>query len=130
MVYLYYMEEMNVLEKETARQNKRRYYHINIWVTPEVANNLEEISYFFIRDYIKELLNNPSLILSVPREIASEFFTTNGYILKRIHASKELHDIWKVQPIGIKKRLYYLVNKKILEVLNDELRTTRAATTS
>ena len=119
------MEEMNVLEKETARQRKHRYYHINIWVVPEVEAHLEDVSYFFIRDYVKELLNTPSLILSVPRETASEFFATNGYTLKRVHANKDLHDMWKVQPIGIKKRLYYLVNKKLLEVLNNELRIAR-----
>ena len=123
------MEEMNVLEKE-ARQRKHRYYHINLWVVPEVEAHIEDVSYFFIRDYIRQLLNTPSLILSVPRDTASEFFNSNGYTLKRIHSNKELYDMWKPLPIGIKKRLYYLVNKKLLEVLNDELQTARAPATS
>jgi len=70
---------------------------------------------------MKELLNPPTLFLSIPRETAEEFFNSNGYITKRIHSKKELYEKWKELPRGIRKRLYYLLNKKLLEVLNDEL---------
>jgi len=100
---------------------KYKYKHINLWLIPEVANNSEDISYYFIREYIQELLNNPHMILSVPRDTVDEFFSSNGYILKRIHSNKELHDKWKPLSVGMKKRLSYLVNKKLLEVLKDEL---------
>ena len=120
------MNETLDMVKETDK--KTRYYQINLWVTPQIDANFEDLSYFFIRNYIKQLLNTPSLILSVPREEAEEFFNEHGYTLRRIHAKKELYDMWKPLSKGMKKRLYYLVNKKLLEVLNDELRTARAPT--
>jgi len=123
MVYLSSMIEMDEKVKEEEKKKKYRYYNINIWIIPEVQSRIEDVSNFFIREYVKELLSTPAMILSVPLEEAKEFFNRNGYILKRIHSNKELHDKWKALPIGIKKRLYYLVNKKLLEVLNDELRT-------
>jgi len=117
---------MNEMQKKVKEMDKKKYkyYQINLWVVPEVENNIEDLSYFYIRKYLQELLNTPTMFLSIPREEAEEFFTSNGYILKRIHANKELHDKWKVLPRGMKKRLYYLVNKKLLEVLRDELQTT------
>ena len=123
------MNEMANMVKETDKKISR-YYQINLWVTPQIDANFEDFSYFFIRDYIKELLNTPSLILSVPREEAEEFFNENGYTLRRIHAKKELYDMWKPLSKGMRKRLYYLVNKKLLEVLNNELRIARAPATS
>jgi hypothetical protein len=110
------MVEMEEKVKDVEKR-KYRYYTVNIQLIPELDNRIEDISYFFIRDYLKELLNNPSFVLSVPKEEAEEFFK-DGYILKRIHASKELHDTWKIQSRGFKKRVNYLVNKKLLEVLN------------
>jgi len=113
-------------EVKEADERKYKYSNINLWLIPEVANNIEEISYYYIREYIRELLNNPHLILSVPLETATEFFNSHGYILKRLHSKRELHDKWKPLSIGAKKRLYYLLNKKLLEVLNYELQTKTA----
>jgi len=125
------MEAMYEMVKETEKTKKYKYYNINLWVVPEVASNIEDISYFFIRDYVKELLNSPKVVLSIPRDIVEQFFSSNGYILRRFHANKELHDKWITQSRGFKKRVSYLVNKKLLEVLNDELRIARPpATTS
>jgi hypothetical protein len=105
------------------KKKKYKYYQINLWVIPDIENNLEDLSYTYIREYLQELLNTPQLVLSIPRETAEEFFNTNGYSLKRFHSNKAIYDKWKVLPRGIKKRLYYLVNKKLLEVLNDTLQT-------
>jgi len=105
------------------KKRKYKYYQISFWFTPEVVKNLEDLSYSYIREYIQELLNTPKMFLSIPRETAEEFFNSNGYIPSRIHANKELHDTWKALPRGIKKRLCYLVNKKLLEVLEYELQT-------
>jgi len=124
------MEAMYETAKETEKAKKYKYYNINLWVVPEVEANIEDISYFFIRDYVKELLNSPNVVLSVPREEAEKFFDLNGYTLRRFHANKELHDKWIIQSKGFKKRVSYLVNKKLLEVLNDELRIARAPATS
>jgi len=124
------MGEMSEMIKETEKTKKYRYYHINLWLIPELEAHIEDLSYFFIRDYVKELIDTPGLVLSVPREEAEEFFNSNGYTLIRIHAKKELYDMWKPLPRGFKKRLYYLVNKKLLEVLNDELRGTRPLTST
>jgi len=124
MVYYLYMGEIVKKMKETDKR-EHKFKHINLWLIPEIANNSEEISYYFVREYLRELLNSPHLILSVSRETADEFFNTNGYIIKQIHSNRELHEKWKPLSLGAKKRLYYLVNKKLLEVLNDELQTTR-----
>jgi len=107
------------------KKKQYKYYNINIWLIPEIEGNLEDISRSYIREYIKELLNSPTLILSIPREEADEFFATNGYITKRLHSKKDLYEKWKALPRGIRKRLYYLLNKKLLEVLNDELQPTQ-----
>jgi len=119
------MNEMLCEKKESGRK-EYKYGQINLWLIPEIANNSEDIPYYVLREYLRELLNNPHLISSIPRETADEFFNTNGYILKRIHSSKELHDMWKPLSFGAKKRLYYLINQKLLEVLNDELRSATA----
>ena len=118
--------------KKVGKMKKKqyKYYNINIWFIPEVESNLEDISYSYIREYIKELLNTPTLILSIPREEADEFFATNGYITKRLHSKKDLYERWKALPRGIRKRLYYLLNKKLLEVLNHELQSTQLSSTS
>jgi hypothetical protein len=107
------------------KKKQYKYYNINIWFIPEVESNLEDISRSYIREYIRELLNNPHLFLSIPRETAEEFFNSNGYITKRLHSKKELYEKWKALPRGIRKRLFYLLNKKLLEVLNDELQPTQ-----
>jgi|BEDMetMinimDraft_2_1075160.scaffolds.fasta_scaffold06551_2 hypothetical protein len=108
-------------EVKKADERKYKYSNINLWLIPEVANNIENVSYYFIREYLRELLNNPHLILSVPLETANEFFNKHGYILKRLHSKRDLHDKWKPLSFGAKKRLYYLINQKLLEVLRDEL---------
>jgi len=110
--------------EKVKEENKRKhkYSNINLWLIPEVANNIKEIPYQFIREYIRELINNRPLLLSVPLETADEFFNNHGHILKRLHSKMDLHDKWIALSFASKKRLYYLVNQKLLEVLNDELR--------
>jgi len=108
--------------KKMEKKRKYKYYQISFWFIPEIEKHLEDLSYSYLREYLQELLNTDiRVFLSISREEAEEFFSSNGYIPKRIHANKELHDKWNALPRGIKKRLYYLVNKKLLEVLKDEL---------
>jgi hypothetical protein len=58
---------------EKMKKKQYKYYNINIWFIPEIEGNLEDISRSYIREYIKELLNTPTLILSIPREEAGIF---------------------------------------------------------
>jgi len=121
---------MECVKVKAMKKKQYKYYNINLWVIPEVGSDIEDISYSYIREYIKELLNTPTLILSIPREEADEFFATNGYRLKRFHSKKDLYEKWKALPRGIRKRLYYLVNKKLLEVLKNGLQPAHPPSTS
>jgi hypothetical protein len=113
-------------EKEMEKNRKYKHYQITFWFIPEIDEILDDLSHHYIREYLKELLNNNidvKSFLSIPRSEANNFFA-NDYIPKRIYVNKELHEKWKALPRGIKKRIYYLVNKKLMEVLKDELQTT------
>ena len=105
------------------KKKKYKYYQIRFWFIPEADKKLEDLLHYYVSEYLKELLNNDvKSFLFIPRVEPEEFFS-NGYIPKRVYVNKELHEKWKALPRGIKKRLYYLVNKKLLEVLKDEKRS-------
>jgi len=108
-------------EKEIEKKRKYKYYIITFWFIPEVDGKLEDLSHYYVREYLKEFLNKDiKQFLSITRVELRKFFS-KGYIIKRIYVTKELHEKWKALPQGVKARLYYLVNKKLLEVLKDEL---------
>jgi hypothetical protein len=108
-------------EKEMARK-RNKYYQISFWFIPEVDKKLDDLSHYYVRGYLKELLNEDDKeFLSIPRSETNKFF--NSYTPRRIYVNKEIHDTWKELPRGIKKRLYYLVNKKLLEVFKNEAQT-------
>jgi hypothetical protein len=103
-------------------KRKYKYYQIHFWFLPEVYEKLEDLSHYYVREYLKELFNNNDVreFLSIPRIELEEFFS-KGHITKQIYVNKEQHEKWKALPRGIKQRLYYLINKKLLEVLKNEL---------
>jgi len=110
------VKEMAVKEMEEKRKYKYKHYQISFWFTPEVDEKVDDLSHYYVNEYLKELLNNDdNEFLFILRSEANKFFS-NGYIAKRIYVDKELHDKFKVLPRAIKKRLYYLFNKKLLEV--------------
>jgi len=110
-------------EKEMENKRKHKYYQISFWFIPEVDEKLDDLSHHYVREYLKELLNKDGKeFLSISRSEANNFFS-NGYIQKRIYVNKELNDKFKALPRGIKKRIYYLFNKKLLEVFIDEVQT-------
>jgi hypothetical protein len=102
------------------QKEKKKYYQIYIWLIPEVDEKLDDISNYYMKEYLKKLLNKDiESFLSISQSEIKEFFG-NGYIYKRIYADKELYEKWRLLPKVVKKRLYYLVNNKLLEVLKDE----------
>jgi len=125
------VKEVAVKEMEEKRKYKYKHYQISFWFTPEVDKKVDDLSHYYVNSYLKELFNNnDNEFLFVLRSEVNNFFS-NGYINKRIYVDKELHDKFKVLPRAIKKRIYYLLNKKLLmEVLNDEFQTAHPPSTS
>jgi len=114
-------EVVEIREKEIER-NRNKYYQISFWFTPELDEKLDDLSHYYVREYLKQLLNEDyKELLFIPRSETNKFF--NKHTPKRIYVDKELHDKWKALPRGIKKRLYYLVNKKLMEVFTNEAQT-------
>jgi len=112
------MQEVEMHEKEMEKKRKYKYYLISFWLLPELDEKLDDLLQHYVREYLKQLLNEDEKeLLFIPRSEINKFF--NRYIHKRIYVNKELHDKWKTLPLGIKKRLYYLVNKKLLEVFKN-----------
>jgi len=110
--------EMN--EKEIKR-DKNKYHSITFWVLPEVEEKLDDLLHHYIRETLKQILTNKDQkeLLSITRSEMNRFF--RNYLVKHIYVYTPQYDIWRTLPHGIKKRIYYLVNKKLLlEVLNDE----------
>jgi Ethanolamine utilization protein EutJ (predicted chaperonin) len=118
--------EMN--EKEIKRE-KNKYHSITFWILPEVEEKLDDLLHHYIRETLKQTLNKDDKeLLSITRSEMNKFF--KNYLIKHIYVYTPQYDIWKTLPLGIRKRHYYLVNKKLMEVLNDELQTTRSSSTS
>jgi len=115
------MQAIETVEKEMEKKRKK-YYLITFWIRPELDEKLDDLIHHYVREYLKEFLNEDEKeLLSITRSEMNKFF--NRYINKRIYADKDLHDKWKSLPLGIKKRLYYLVNKKLVEVFINESQT-------
>jgi len=110
--------EMN--EKEIKR-DKNKYHSITFWVLPILEEKLDDLLHHYIRETLKQILTNKDQkeLLSITRSEMNRFF--RNYLVKHIYVYTPQYDIWRTLPHGIKKRIYYLVNKKLLlEVLNDE----------
>jgi len=108
-------------EKEIEKKRKYKYYIITFWFIPEVDEKLEDLSHYYVREYLKEFLNKDiKQFLSITRVELRKFFS-EGYIIRRIYVNKELHEKWKALPQGVKARLYYLVNRKLLEAFKNEV---------
>ncbi|MBX0311160.1 MAG: hypothetical protein JHC31_05200 [Sulfurihydrogenibium sp.] len=101
-------------------QQKRKYYQIQFWFIPEVWDNFGDLAHLHVDKYLNELFTSDmEKLLSISQKEVDGFFS-KGFNIKRICVSKETHEKWKPLSRSIKKRLYYLINKKLLEVLKDE----------
>jgi hypothetical protein len=97
-------------------QQKRKYYQIQFWFIPEAMDNFGDLAHIQVEKYLRELLTSDmEKLLSISQKEVNEFFS-KGFSVKRIYVSKETHEKWKPISRSIKKRLYYLINKKLLEV--------------
>jgi hypothetical protein len=115
--------EMN--EKEIKKDNSK-YYSITFWVLPEVEEKLDDLLHHYVRQYLKEFINKDEKeLLPITRSEMNRFF--HNHIVKHIYVYKPQYEEWKNLHPGIRKRIYYLVNKKLLEVLNYE-QTARPST--
>jgi hypothetical protein len=102
-------------------EKKNKYHQLTFWYVPEVYKKLEDLSHYYMKEYLKEYLNNDVKSFLDVSQVEAEQFFSNGRICKRVYITKEIHEKWKPLPHSIKKRLFFLVNKKILsEVLKDD----------
>ena len=115
-------------EKEIKRDNK--YYSITFWVLPILEEKLDDLLHHYIRETLKQILTNKDEkeLLTITRSEMNRLF--RNYLVKHIYVYKPQYEEWKNLHPGIRKRIYYLVNKKLLEVLNDELQPTPLSSTS
>ena len=120
--------EMN--EKEIKR-DKNKYHSITFWVLPILEEKLDDLLHHYIRETLKQILTNKDEkeLLTITRSEMNRLF--RNYLVKHIYVYKPQYEEWKNLHPGIRKRIYYLVNKKLLlEVLNDELQPTPLSSTS
>jgi len=97
-------------------KQKRKYYQIQFWLIPEVMDSFGDLAHLYVEKYLRELFNSDmEKLLSISQKELDEFFS-KGFSVKRIYVSKETHEKWKPLSRSIKKRLYYLFNKKLMEV--------------
>jgi hypothetical protein len=97
-------------------QQKRKYYQIQFWFIPEVMDNFGDLAHIQVDKYLKEIFTSDmEKLLSISQKEVDEFFS-KGFNTKRVYVSKETHEKWKPLSRSIKKRLYYLINKKLSEV--------------
>jgi hypothetical protein len=108
-------------KKEMEQRQGKKYYQIYIWLIPEIDEKLDDISNYYMREYLKKLTNmDIENFLPISQEEIKRFFS-KGITTKRVYfTDKEFHEKWKQLPKVVKKRIYYLVNKKLLEVLKHE----------
>jgi hypothetical protein len=101
-------------------QQKRRYYQIQFWFIPDIWDNFGDVAHLQLEKYLREIFTSDmEELLYIPQKEVDRFFGKDFYV-KRICISKETHEKWKSLSRSIKKRIYYLVNKKLWEVLKDE----------
>jgi tRNA(His) 5'-end guanylyltransferase len=97
-------------------QQKRKYYQIQFWFIPKVMDNFGDLAHIQVEKYLRELFTSDmEKLLFISQKEVDEFFS-KGFYVKRVYVSKEIHEKWKPLSRSIKKRLYYLINKKLLEV--------------
>jgi hypothetical protein len=95
---------------------KYQYYQIHTFIPSETVKKLGKSLPCYVKDIIKEVVNmNLQEIEQIDREEAEKFYK-KAKIRKTFYVDKETHDKWLKIPKSLKKRLHYLVNKKLLEV--------------
>jgi hypothetical protein len=113
--------EKKEMEQKQGKKYYQKYYQIYIWLIPEIDEKLDDISSYYMREYLKKLTNmDIENFLPISQEEIRDFFS-KGLTLKRVYSTdKKFYEKWKQLPKVVKKRIYYLLNKKLLEVLNHE----------
>jgi hypothetical protein len=99
---------------------KYQYYQIHIFMPSKTVEKLDKSLSNYVKDIIKEVVNmSLQEIEQIDREEAERFYK-KAKIRKTFYVDKETHDKWLKIPKSLKKRLHYLVNKKLSEVKNHE----------
>jgi hypothetical protein len=95
---------------------KYQYYQIHVFMPSEIVKKLDKPLLYYIKDIIKKIVNmSLQEIEQIDREEAERFYR-KAKIRKTFYVDKETHDKWLKIPKSLKKKLHYLVNKKLQEV--------------
>jgi len=118
------------IKRDKNKYHSNKYHSITFWVLQPLEEKLDDLLHYYIRETLKETLDKDQKeLLSITRSEMNRFF--RNYLVKHIYVYTPQYEEWKNLHPGIRKRIYYLVNKKLLlEVLNDELQPTPLSSTS
>jgi|GEM_PF-1073102 len=115
------MQGVVEMKEKEIKRDKNKYHSITFWVLPILEEKLDDLLHHYIRETLKQILTNKDEkeLLTITRSEMNRLF--RNYLVKHIYVYKPQYEEWKNLHPGIRKRIYYLVNKKLLlEVLNDE----------
>jgi ribosomal protein S13 len=85
----------------------------------KTVKKLDKLLSHYFKDIIKQVVNmSLQEIEQIDKEDAERFYK-KAKIRKTFYVDKETHDKWLKIPKSLKKRLHYLVNKKLQEVKHD-----------
>jgi len=116
------MQRVVEMDEKEMERKKNKYHQITFWILPEVDEKLDDLLHHYVRETLKQVLNQDDKeLLSITRSEMNKFF--NNHIVKHIYVYEPQYEKWKTLPPGIKKRIYYLVNKKLMEVFTNEAQT-------
>jgi hypothetical protein len=97
---------------------KYQYYQIHIFMP---SKKLDKLLSCYVKNIINQVVNmSLQEIEQIDREEAERFYK-KANTRKTFYVDKEIHDKWLKIPKSLKKRLHYLVNKKLQEVFKDGL---------
>jgi hypothetical protein len=95
----------------------RKYYQIHVFMLPEVVEKFGDLLSYYAKDVISQVVGlSLKEIHQIPKETAEEYYR-RASIKKSFYVDKETYEKWHRIPRRLKKRLQYLINKKLMEVV-------------
>jgi len=84
---------------------------------PEVVEKFGDLLSYYAKDFISQVAGlSLKEINQIPKEPAEEYYR-RASIKKCFYVDKETYEKWHRIPRSLKKRLQYLINQKLMEVV-------------
>jgi hypothetical protein len=95
----------------------RKYYQVHVFMLPEVVEKFGDLLSYYAKDFISQVVGlSLKEISQIPKETAEEYYR-RASIKKGFYVDKETYEKWHRIPRSLKKRLQYLINQKLMEVV-------------